>query len=244
MNFTATILFLMIVLTTEAGPRPLSATNNFNSTLTNSPLKQIEPGIFEIGQVRLDKNKKSIQFPIQVNMNQGTIEYLLVTSSGKLHESLLRTEAEPRDIHLAVLLLFGDVVTTNSADSTNIYGLKVNLFVQWKTRDADKKIRAEDLIFNAQTKSPMSRGPWIYNGSRIVAGTFLAQRDGSIISTIADPDALINNPRPGRENDDIWQVNSNNVPPPGTPGQLIVNLETDKIEKKKIIDEPKAQYEK
>ncbi|MGI8965418.1 MAG: YdjY domain-containing protein [Limisphaerales bacterium] len=103
----------------------------------------------------------------------------------------------------------------------------------WKTKDGDKKIRAEDLIFNAQTKSAMSCGPWIYNGSRIVAGTFLAQRDGSIISTIIDPDALINNPRPGRENDDIWQVNSNNVPPPGTSGQLIVDLETHKIEKKK-----------
>ncbi|MGI8965419.1 MAG: hypothetical protein ACR2H1_04940 [Limisphaerales bacterium] len=124
MNFTATILFLMIVLTTEAGPRPLSVAHSFKTTLTNSPLKQIEPGIFEIGQVRLDKNKKSIQFPVHVNMNQGTIEYLLVTSSGKLHESLLRTEAEPRDIHLAVLLLSGPAAATNSADSTKSFWLQ------------------------------------------------------------------------------------------------------------------------
>ena len=72
----------------------------------------------------------------------------------------------------------------------------------------------------------MSRGNWVYNGSRIVEGTFLAQRDGSVVSIIRDPDALINNPRPGRENDEIWQVNTNLVPPLNTPVELLIQLET------------------
>jgi len=71
----------------------------------------------------------------------------------------------------------------------------------------------------------MSRGNWVYNGSRIVEGTFLAQRDGSLVSIISDQDALINNPRPGRENDEIWQVNTNTVPPVGTAVQITIKLE-------------------
>ena len=68
----------------------------------------------------------------------------------------------------------------------------------------------------------MIRGEWIYNGSRIVHGTFLAHRDGSIVAVIADPDALVNSPRPGRDDDEIWTANRALVPPVGTPVEVTV----------------------
>src|SRR6185312_704288 len=59
----------------------------------------------QIGLVRLDKHQKSVQFPAVLNQDHGLIEYLLVTARGKTHESLLKTEAEPYHIHVAMLLL-------------------------------------------------------------------------------------------------------------------------------------------
>ena len=58
----------------------------------------------------------------------------------------------------------------------------------------------------------MSKGPWIYNGSFQFENIFVAQETGSIISVIADPEALINNPRDRRDDDENWIVNSKVVP--------------------------------
>jgi hypothetical protein len=197
--------------------------------VTNSSLKKIDTGVFEIGNVRLDKNQRTIRFPAVVNMDQGAVEYLLVNESGKVHESVFRTQAEPYHIHLAILLVGAkESISRAAGTATNappLAGDKVSISASWKTSGGESHCRGEDLVFNTQTKSPMSRGNWVYNGSRIVEGTFLAQRDGSVISIISDPDALVNNPRPGRENDEIWQVNTNAVPPVGTAVQITIKLE-------------------
>jgi hypothetical protein len=179
--------------------------------------------------VRLDKNERTIRFPAVVNMDQGAVEYLLVNESGKVHESVFRTGVEPYHIHLATVLVgTKENLSRAVGTATNpppLAGDKVSLSASWKTSGGESHCRGEDLVFNTQTKSPMSRGNWVYNGSRVVEGTFLAQRDGSVVSIISDPDALINNPRPGRENDEIWQVNTNAVPPVGTAVQITIKLE-------------------
>ena len=95
----------------------------------------------------------------------------------------------------------------------------------WKKDGTEKAVRAEELIYNSQRKGPMTRGPWVYNGSQVIDGTFIAGRDGSLVSIISDPFALVNSPRPGRENDEIWQVNTNTVPPMSTPVEVVIQLE-------------------
>jgi len=196
---------------------------------TNAPMKAIGPGLFEIGKVRLNKNDKSVTFPAVLNMSPGLVEYVLVTETGKIHESLLRTDAEPYQIHMAMLLLGAKGAGTNAfpqKPDEPLPGDKVLLDIAWKdARGKEQKHRAEELIFNEQTKSPMSRGPWVYNGSRVFEGTFIAQQDGSIIALIEDPDALVNNPRQGRENDEIWEVKTNGLPPLNTAVEVTIRLQ-------------------
>ena len=64
----------------------------------------------------------------------------------------------------------------------------------------------------------------MYNGSRVVDGAFLAQRDGSIVSVIADPDSLADNPGPRRDDDDNWQALTANLPPLGTKATIQMRL--------------------
>ena len=117
----------------------------------------------------------------------------VVTETGKIHESLFRTEAEPFQIHTAMLLLGAKGAGTNRfPEQANqpLPGDKVTIEVTWRMEGgAWQNRRAEELVYNQQTKSTMSRGPWIYNGSRMFDGTFVAQQDGSIVSLIEDPDA-------------------------------------------------------
>jgi hypothetical protein len=63
---------------------------------------------------------------------------------------------------------------------------------------------------------------WIFSGSRISDGRFMAQVDGSVIALYHDPAAIIDNASPGGESDEIWFVNEKTVPPIGTSLTLTI----------------------
>jgi hypothetical protein len=184
------------------------------SAQTNTPhIRQLSAGIFQIGKVRLDKAARSVTFPAVVNMTEAIVEYVVVTGQGKVHESLLRTDAVPKDVHVAMLLLDARGSGTNMVPANPlkpIPGDPVSIEVSWMEQGKTKHVPAEKLIFNTETKTNLSSGPWIYNGS--------------LVSLIIDPFALVNNPRPGRDNDDLCEVDSKAVPPLDTPVEVRITL--------------------
>jgi hypothetical protein len=200
----------------------------FSQPTNLSRIKQISPGVFEIGQVRLDKQSRSVTFPAIVNMTNAIIEYVAVTENGKTHESLLRTDAQPKDIHVAMLLLDAKgagIKAVPEDPSKPIPGDPVIIEVTWKEKNREKRVRVEELVYNTVTKTNLTTGNWTYNGSRVENGKFMADTDGSVISLITDPYALVNNPRPGRDNDDLCEANSPRVPPLDTPVMVRMTLQ-------------------
>jgi hypothetical protein len=198
-----------------------------SESLTNAPLKQIRPGVFELGQVRLDKDKRTVSFPASVNLREGHIEYLVVTAAGKTHESLLRTTAEPYHLQVALLLLGAKGAGTNALPedpAKPLPGDKVEIDLSWSADGRTNSFRAEEFVHDRKAKGPARRGDWIYIGSRLRDDGFAAQLDGSIISLITDADALINSPRPGREDDDNWLVRTDNLPPLHAPVEVRIRL--------------------
>ncbi|MFO1501676.1 MAG: YdjY domain-containing protein [Verrucomicrobiota bacterium] len=179
---------------------------------TNASVRQLSPNVYAIGLVRLNKQARTITFPGSVNMTTGLVEYAVVHVTGKVHESVLKTETDPYHIHLANLLL-ASAQGPGPAAGTNLppdlTGAPVQLAVRWKLAGAETNAPLEELIINTLTGTRMTRGDWIYNGSRLVEGVFLAQRDGQIVPVRIIPTRtpLINNPRPGREDDEIWRSN-------------------------------------
>lgn len=232
---------LLLLVPPRGGAEPLPPAP------TNQPLREISRDIFQLGAVRLDKNRRTVQFPAQVNMKEGVVEYFLVQTRGKSYESLLRTDVEPYYIHLAMLLIGAqgappDAGLSNAPsqpfhinrpkNATNlpprlaVLGDPVTIELAWQTADGRKEARAEDWIMNLTTKTNAGRGPWTYNGSRVIDGIFIAQREGSIVAMIDDIDAMANNPRAGSDDDQIWQINSNALPPLNTTVQVTFKLET------------------
>jgi hypothetical protein len=198
-----------------------------SDSATNAPLKQIQPGVFELGQVRWDKDKRTVSFPASVNQREGNIEYVVVTATGKTHESLLRTTAEPYHLQLAFLLLGAKGAGTNNLPEEPVNplpGEKVEVEFNWNVDGKMQRFRAEEFVHDRKANGPARRGDWIYTGSRLREDGFAAQLDGSIVSLITDADALINNPRPGREDDDNWLVRTNNLPPLHAPVEVTIRL--------------------
>ncbi|MBM3824065.1 MAG: hypothetical protein FJ404_14465 [Verrucomicrobia bacterium] len=199
-----------------AGPfTPPGKQNPTHPSVTNAAVTPLGGGEFRIGLIQFRKDPPSIRFPATLNMTRGILEYVLVHADGKTHESLLKTDAQPLHLHLAALL-------SGLAPGTNNPGLKTPTLLRLTVEatlenGTTHPVPPELWIQHKPAGKSLSPGPWQYLGSRTSEGVFLAQRDGSIISLITDPDALIGNPRPDRDGDDAWHVDSSSVPPLHTP---------------------------
>ena len=194
---------------------------------SNAPVRALGGGRFAIGLVTLDQNARQARFPATVNLLEGTVEYVVVHKTGKAHESIFRTDVRPQDIHVAMLLLNAHPVMTNQFGidgQAQPRGDEVQLEVAWTNLFSRQEMPVEDLVQNKETSQPRARGAWIYNGSNFSEGMFTAQRDGSIVSIHIDPDALINNPQPGRINDDLYRPHAGRLPPIGTRVVVTIRL--------------------
>jgi hypothetical protein len=206
---------------------------------SNMPIREISPGIYELGDVRIDKEQRTVSFPARLNLDNGPMEYFLVTSWGKTHESILKTDTEPFRIHLAMLLLDTNAgvatTATNGPAATpggfvshpskdRLPGEAVSIELKWTAGGKETHKLAEEMIFNTEQKSVMRAGDWVYTGSRVAEGLFLAEIDGSIVSLVTDAECLINYEGSGHDNDMIWLPNTNSLPPTNTPVTVSIKL--------------------
>ncbi len=190
-------------------------------------VKEIRPGVFQVGGVLLEKTKKQISFPVLINMHEGLLEYILVTGKGKTHESLLVTLTEPYHIHVAMLLLGVKGAAGKDIPEDprkKIPGDPISMELVWKNDGKSVRAPVEQFIRNRHLNKSMKTGPFIYNGSIIFEGMFIAHRDGNLFSLITAPAALANNPRIGRHDDENWEAIKKGLPPLDGKATLIVKL--------------------
>jgi len=208
--------------------------------------KEIAPGVFQVGTVRLDKKTGTVTFPAKLQMNDGLLEYLLVMPQGPAHESLFVSDAAPQDVHMAMLLLGakgmarpqgskepGRIDAAFLAKAPKLTGDLVTLRVKWKDKTGKEQVTPperwiERKIFTPKkaTKAVAAEdGPWLYTGSYFYENRFIAQVEGTFAALVTFPGALINNPRTGSNDDHIWFVKTAAVPPVGTPVEFSIKLE-------------------
>jgi hypothetical protein len=203
-------------------------------------IREVSPGVFQVGGVKLEREARRVSFPAKLNMTNGPIEYLLVTTAGKAHESLLTTDIEPQHLQVAMLLLGakgmqaapltnapsgGPITQVQGERNPPLPGEPVLMEVSWKQGGKSQRKRIEALVFNKRAKEPMSPGPFTFTGSRLWQGRFVAQTEGSLVALITDPDAVFNHPRPNRDADDTWVVHQRDVPPLDTMVEVSITLE-------------------
>jgi hypothetical protein len=191
-------------------------------------IEKVSPGIFRIGEVLINKKERSVSFPAEVNMDQGLLEYLLVRVGGKTHESLLRTKVEPYQLQVAFLLLGYEGTSqplvgqgdprTPTGDAVEITVTRTDTsgkpepvdYTGWMCKILDNK------------RVNISGFEWVYTGSKVHDGRFIAQMEGSFIALYHDPAALVDNASQGGESDKIWFVREGATPPVGTPVTLTI----------------------
>ncbi|MES2708850.1 MAG: YdjY domain-containing protein [Verrucomicrobiota bacterium] len=189
-------------------------------------IKRLDGSRYELNGIVFDKKTRAITLPAKLNMTDGLLEYALVHESGKVHESLLSTAVSPFDLNIVLLLLnyeagtgFFDVSDKAAGavpvkDPQIAPASQVNVTLDWKAADgASKSARLETLLLNLDKKATVTDGPFTYTGSMVMDdGAFMAMDTGSILALYVDAAALINNPREGNGNDDIWIPDKTKIP--------------------------------
>jgi hypothetical protein len=186
----------------------------------------------DLGLVHVDPLGRSVNFPVTINQRAGLIEYALVTNGGKTHESLFKTGAEPTQVHLGLLLLGGKPVYERQLPvdtARDLPGEKILIEVAWTGDRGEVVVPLESLIVTTNDSEALVEGPWVYNGSVMEGDGLAAQREGSMVSLQLDPLALVNNPRPGRGNDELHRPNETALPGGDLPMEMRIRLARDQV---------------
>ena len=199
-------------------------------TLRIAPLERVAPGRFRMGAIELDKAQKSVSFPAVVNMQEGLLEYLLVRSTGKTHESLLRTDIEPYNLQIACLFVGMEGTSAPLAmqgDPGTPKGDPIEIQLQPVGKDGTAQTIAPEawlIRLAGDKREDVPPLQWVFTGSVVNEGRLAAQLGGSIVALYHDPAAMVDNASPGGESDKIWFVRQEAVPAVGTPVTVTLKL--------------------
>jgi len=200
-------------------------------------VKQLDENRFQIGEIIFNKKTREVRFPAVVNMAEGQLEFLLVHSKGKTHESLLATEISPLALNVAFTLLRYPAskelypLPNETGGASDKYpdvpadvkaGARMAIDIEWKDGEKDKRVPANDLIQHATKGNAMPAGPWVYGGSDVSEGKFVAQMTGDMIAIYLALSAIINYPGADHDNDDVWTPFPKRVPEEGTKVTVII----------------------
>ena len=178
---------------------------------------QTRPGIFHFGAIEINKVKREISLPAVCNQTSGLIEYAMVHQKGKVHESLFRTSVSPRLIHATFLLL-------NEKPNSQFFHLfdqnpnlvkdfpAITVTAEWDDNGSKKKEEISSMVLNQNNGAQLTNNVFVFTGSQVIGGQYLAEMDGSILAIYHDSRATINCSDPNSVSDDVWIANAKNMP--------------------------------
>lgn len=203
------------------------------SLSSNTPIRQIGPGLFAIGQIILNQSNQTVTVPATVNLRAGALEYVLVTDSGKIHESLLRTSVAPYHLQLALLLAglsplaATDAIAASAQPPSGVHrpvtpSAELTIEVTWTIKRRTRSYPVGRFVQDRRARKAIGAGSWIFTGSRFRDDGFAAQADGSLITLIDDADAIVGSQLPHADDDDNWLAIGEKLPPMDSPVNLIL----------------------
>jgi len=180
--------------------------------------------VMKMGTVWVDPDTHSVIVSGYINQVSGAIELLACGKRGKVHESILVLLADPSDLQAALLLSgikHGEPMEAMGESPPQ--GDPVLIQVEWFDGVNYHATPVEDLVRDIKTKKPLKHVAWIFNGSKMENGRFMAREEESLIATYWDPWAIINVASDIGRDDERLAVNRDVVPPQHTTIRLVIS---------------------
>jgi len=190
---------------------------------TLPPQEKMVPTPYRMGSIWVDPAKHEISMSGYVNQVVGQIELLACGTAGKTHESAFVVYAKAVDIHAGLLLLglkHGDPMPGLGEGPPA--GDPVLLEIEWMDGETRKREPAGKFIHDLETKKEIKRPGWIFNGSTMIDGQYMAKMEDSFVASYWDPWSIINLESELGQDDERLVINRKAIPPLHTPIRFII----------------------
>ena len=171
---------------------------------TAAPVSKLGPGLFRIGEIKVDTTKHEASAPGKVNAVQ-ILEFVANTRGGmKAYESALTIDTSAVTFNAAMLMIGLDKdhsrVPTRHFDPVPPEGDRVALWIDWTRDGAPVRTPVEQLLFDSESRQPVPASEWVYTGSVFLpepptprSTRYLADIDGVLIGFVHSPAPIIEN---------------------------------------------------
>ena len=167
-----------------------------------APVERLGPDRLRVGNVQIDTAKREVSVRGTVN-DVSILEYVANTKGGlKAYESALELDTNAINFNLALILIGMDntrsVVPRMKFDPNPPQGDPLEIWVEWDEGTTRRRIRAERLMYNRETKQTVKEGPWVYTGSTFSQSdnAYFAEIEGTLIGFMHTPSPIIESPQP------------------------------------------------
>jgi hypothetical protein len=215
-SFLCSLLGLAQEPTLEKAPAPADAQSTERAAQARARIRHLPNGDVEVGKLHLHRKERCISFPVEFVENVTVLEVVVATPEGRLHEALLSADVSPLQLQ-AMLYLLGLENGARIGDKNVRQGDLVDLDVEWTGADGvPHREPMEDWITDSRTKLPMKRIGWVFVGSGIKNGSFLADAEGNICLCYSIGSTILDIPDPAGADDTVFTLNEHKKLPPKT----------------------------
>ncbi len=217
------VAFCAALCTTSRAQEPTPDAEPGSAPKKKAVFEKLPNGDVRLGGITIHRKQNELSFPAHINMSSGAIDVVAATAVGRLYESLLRTETRP--FHLQTMLyLLG---ARNGPRLLDINGKQGDLFdidLEWRAPD-DRVTRepVEAWLLDESTQEPMKRMGWVFVGSSIANGVFLADVEGNLCVSYSAGETVLD--IPDVAGDKAWSFSVNDAkaePGKDAPVRVIV----------------------
>ncbi len=193
---------IMTMASVLAQERPRTPINPETIPTTPPAVAKLGPGLYRIGEITVDTAKREASVAGKVNPVE-TLEFVANTRDGlKAYESALTLDTYAVTFNAAMLLLGLDKdharVPLQHFDPAPPQGDRVDVWIEWTRNGARVRTPADQLLFDKETRKPISASEWVYTGSTFVpegptqkSTRYVADIDGVLIGFVHSPAPII-----------------------------------------------------
>ncbi|MBR6060316.1 MAG: YdjY domain-containing protein [Lentisphaeria bacterium] len=185
-------------------------------------VKRLPDGNLQVGEIVVRVSKNELAFPARFELKEGALEVIIAKPNGRLHETLLVTSCNALQLQTLLYLLHADN-GPRRAGKFERRGDLVDIDIEW-TDDDGKKFREpiESWITDNRTKKPMERIGWVFVGSTVKDGKFLADDEGNVVINWSSGATLLDSADSESEDDMLHSVNVKKKQPIKHPDVTVV----------------------
>jgi hypothetical protein len=210
---------------------PLCAQEGGDAKKEGETLKHLQVNVDE-GYVDVDA---------MICFREGLLELVATVIGGKEHESLLRLEARPRDLHLALLMAGAKpgspgkwIYLEDKVVPVDPTGSEVRLSVLWDEEGRVTERSVGQMVRDGRTGKLLGSDVFVFAGSQLIdppeddpeaERKYAADLGGDVISLVSFPDEVLALPEAASSSNEqvFWEANTPRVPELGTKVRLRIH---------------------